>query len=439
VGCGQDGRFRPSLSLARDRLSAAALAGWVACLVCAIPALAEWRLTPEVRVTSGSETDLIIDPGVTGAMVPGGSFIELSPTFSARGWAGRAGFLNFGTFATLQRFLNDDRRQLYAQTLWGDLYQRFGKALRGRLSVAADYFDDSDRPDVRRFNEGVEAGLALVPRGWNVEIWTGANGRQYPNLTTIESMNRSVTYTETDWSGGVTLRAAPSGPLTVRGGGILRATWARDPFYDSRSWTVTGSADLRLMSSAFLTLSGSYQDRTFTDRSTADDRDKYWQLGAGLRFPVTGGLMVSVRYGYSMYTWPDGTDQDSRRLAVGLSYAWGPRGSESPPPRINLGPIIHERGSPIQQPGDAGTIRLRVEAADAGSVSVSGDFNGWDPVPLRSAGDGWWEIDLRLDPGSYEYAYVIDGVLITPPEAPITVDDGFGGRNGVLEVLPDGL
>jgi 1,4-alpha-glucan branching enzyme len=74
-------------------------------------------------------------------------------------------------------------------------------------------------------------------------------------------------------------------------------------------------------------------------------------------------------------------------------------------------------------------------------VAVAGSFNEWNPetAQLHSTKDGWWEIRIDLIPGVYEYAYLVDGVWTTPPEAKITVEDGFGGNNGILEVLPSGL
>lgn len=413
----------------------AAVLGFAAWLLSASLARADWRVVPEVRVAGGDETDILVDPAVTGAIVPGGAFVEITPAISLRTWADGEALLSFGTFATLQRFLNDDNRLLYAQTVWGDLYQTFGESLRGRLSAVVDYFDDSERETVRRFNEGLEAGLSVVGARWNAELWAGANARQYPNLTTIENMRTKVTYTETAWSGGATLRAAPAGRIALTGVGSVQSTSARDPFYDSQSWTATGSADTRLVSSLFLTLSGSYQDRTFTERLPGEDHDTYWQVGAGLRYRVAEGWMASVRYGYSLYTWPDGTEDDSQRLAVGLAYAWGRR-EVPPPPRAKLTQVGGESGAAVQRPGEAGTVRLRVQAPGARIVTVAGSFNGWEAAPLKPAGGGWWEIDVALDPGSYEYVYVIDGVATTPPEAAVTVDDGFGGRNGLLEVLP---
>jgi hypothetical protein len=439
------GRGRPWPPPARGTSAHSALAAirfavsvsLILCAAFAAPAMAQWRVVPEVRLTGGDETDLVVDPGVTRTVVPGGTFMELAPTLTARRGLGRGGLLNVGTFATLQRFLNDDGRQLYAQTIWGDLYQSLSDGLRARFSVAADYFDDSERETVRRFNEGAEAGLAWAHSRWSTEIWGGASARQYPNLTTVLSPSRSQRYTETAWSGGTTLRASPFERLAIRGGGIFQTTSARDPYYDSRSWTLTAGADARLVSTAVLTLSGSYQEREFTDRPAGLDSDTYWQVGAGLRYVVAGAWTASVRYGYSVYTWPDGSEEDSQRLAVGVHYAWGRRDAP-PPPRVDVALLSRESGGSVQRPSPSGTVRLRVHAQDAGAVAVAGDFNGWDPLSgaMRRAADGWWEIDIELATGSYEYVYIIDGVWTTPPEAQLTADDGYGGRNGVLEILP---
>ena len=83
---------------------------------------------------------------------------------------------------------------------------------------------------------------------------------------------------------------------------------------------------------------------------------------------------------------------------------------------------------------------VTVHAPDASNVSVVGTFNGWNgaATPLAKSADGWWEARVTLEPGTYEFAYIIDGKCATPPEAIVTVEDGFGGRNGILEVLPPG-
>jgi 1,4-alpha-glucan branching enzyme len=83
---------------------------------------------------------------------------------------------------------------------------------------------------------------------------------------------------------------------------------------------------------------------------------------------------------------------------------------------------------------------FRLRAPEAGAVSLVADFNGWDPAanPLSGGGDGWWEGRISMPEGSFQYAYWVDGNLVTPPEADVTVDDGFGGQNGMLYVAPIG-
>jgi hypothetical protein len=73
---------------------------------------------------------------------------------------------------------------------------------------------------------------------------------------------------------------------------------------------------------------------------------------------------------------------------------------------------------------------------DVQRVSVAGSFNGWDPtsVPMHLEGSVW-SVVLVLPPGTYEYMFVEDGSRwVTDPLAPMTRDDGFGGRNAVLDL-----
>ena len=169
--------------------------GLLSLFAVATSAAAQWRIVPELRVSGGEESDMVIDPGVTRTVVPGGAFLEASPAIAARRWVRRGGLLDLGTFATIQQFLNDDGRLIYAQTAWGDLFQSIGDDFRGRLSLAADFFDDSQRDTVRRFGEGVEAGLALVRPAWNLELWGGVAGRQYPRFDVLDAGGETAMYT----------------------------------------------------------------------------------------------------------------------------------------------------------------------------------------------------------------------------------------------------
>ena len=84
-------------------------------------------------------------------------------------------------------------------------------------------------------------------------------------------------------------------------------------------------------------------------------------------------------------------------------------------------------------------VRLVVVLPDAGTVEVAGDFNGWDPTrtPLTPVAGGAWTVTLPLQPGRYEYMFVVNGQQwVADPFAVEQNDDGFGSQNAVLDVRP---
>lgn len=85
-------------------------------------------------------------------------------------------------------------------------------------------------------------------------------------------------------------------------------------------------------------------------------------------------------------------------------------------------------------------VQLFLEAPSASSVAIAGDFNSWAPLELEDAdGDGVWSARLAVNPGVYEYMFVLDGSRwVTDPHAERYSDDGFGNRNAVLAILPKG-
>ncbi len=81
---------------------------------------------------------------------------------------------------------------------------------------------------------------------------------------------------------------------------------------------------------------------------------------------------------------------------------------------------------------------LRLADQQAHTVAIAGDFNGWNPQSnlLEDVeGDGIWTGTLKLEPGRYEYMFVIDGEKWLPdPNAFRYVKDGFGNKNAILEI-----
>jgi hypothetical protein len=76
-------------------------------------------------------------------------------------------------------------------------------------------------------------------------------------------------------------------------------------------------------------------------------------------------------------------------------------------------------------------------APTATRVAVVGDFNGWDVVatPLfRVASGAVWTVDVRMPPGRYGYAFVVDGrQWVADPTAPLA-PDAFGTPTSVIIV-----
>jgi len=81
---------------------------------------------------------------------------------------------------------------------------------------------------------------------------------------------------------------------------------------------------------------------------------------------------------------------------------------------------------------------LRISDSKAHTVAIAGDFNGWNPqVNLLEdlEGDGIWTGTLKLEPGRYEYMFVLDEEKWFPdPNALRYVKDGFGNKNAILEI-----
>jgi 1,4-alpha-glucan branching enzyme len=83
------------------------------------------------------------------------------------------------------------------------------------------------------------------------------------------------------------------------------------------------------------------------------------------------------------------------------------------------------------------TISFRLNAPEARSVAIAGDFNNWssDTRQLRRRKDGVWWVVLRLPPGVYQYKFVLDGShWQEDPANPNRVSNQQGTLNSVCEV-----
>lgn len=81
-------------------------------------------------------------------------------------------------------------------------------------------------------------------------------------------------------------------------------------------------------------------------------------------------------------------------------------------------------------------VTFSVEAKEATSAAVIGDFNGWNPANgiLSKLKTGTFKntFDLPKD-ACYEFKYVIDGAYVNEPESDSFIFNEFAGtENGVL-------
>ena len=128
--------------------------------------------------------------------------------------------------------------------------------------------------------------------------------------------------------------------------------------------------------------------------------------------PMTGSLLAAGLVGIGV-------------LAGALTFSRGGR-----PPAEQVPPVA------VRPPASDTVVKFFVAAPNAGKVSVVGDFNDWDETRspmVRADKNGLWSVTMPLSVGRHTYAYVVDGIWIADPNAPMT-GDGFGQMNSVKVV-----
>jgi hypothetical protein len=120
--------------------------------------------------------------------------------------------------------------------------------------------------------------------------------------------------------------------------------------------------------------------------------------------------------------------QRSRRTASRRKLAWGMLGLAAA-----LAAFAILRGS---QPGANG-VQFAIEAPGAARVNLVGDFNNWDPTatPLSRRSDGQWETIVSLEPGRYQFTFVVDGTQWMPAPGLPAASDDFGRPSSVITVV----
>ncbi len=398
-------------------------------------ARAAWTSYPWLTLSGGYENSRFSDPALDRRAVPGGALAGIMPGVRVSGSLGGRARVDLSGQLGYERFGNTDGRAVLGAVLQVDLRVPLGGGWFWRSGLAGSRYTDSAYETEDRVGGGLETALGFGGARASLELIGGAEARRYEHLVTVDDAGRPGTYAESGLNLGLAglARMGEGALLTAR---VLRQrTEARDPLYDSDSWLAQASARAGIGLDVFLTVSALGQVRTFRSRASPGDDDAYWQVGAGLDRALTREVRLIARYAYARLTDPTDATEDLHRATLALTWGLGPAargggGLDLSLPGGLIAPAVRENDARL----------FRCHATQAREVSLVGDFNGWNPEshPLEPAGDGWWQLEVRLPAGSHLYAYVVDGVTVAPADAEVLVDDGFGGRNGLVRVEPGG-
>jgi 1,4-alpha-glucan branching enzyme len=81
-------------------------------------------------------------------------------------------------------------------------------------------------------------------------------------------------------------------------------------------------------------------------------------------------------------------------------------------------------------------INFICHAPQAKTVSLVGDFNGWNPAAhhMKQMPDRSWLLNVELKHGHHRYAFLVDGVLTLDPHAQGVTRNDKGERVSLVPV-----
>jgi hypothetical protein len=90
----------------------------------------------------------------------------------------------------------------------------------------------------------------------------------------------------------------------------------------------------------------------------------------------------------------------------------------------------------LRRPSET-SVTFAITAPSVRSIALVGDFTDWrsDRVQLKRTGGGLWEATVRLHPGQYRFAYLVDHDQWRADSRAATAPDDFGRPTSVLTVV----
>jgi hypothetical protein len=394
-----------------------------AVVVVAATARADPRLSlaPALSVAAGYDDNLFLDPSLTRATPPrADAVIDIRPSLLARLVAGGHALALDADYVERATPSNGELRDLWLRLDWSTpLWHRLRLVIGGLYEhYEATQFADNTFD----LGGGEVAGRLVLERAW-LEASVRVDGRAYSDLARNGQLDIETWATAT---AHLRLHRLLGGELSYR-------------FLHVDSNAPTAALDrhradllLRLRPTAWLTAIAGYA--LWAQRLPhgapppaagvpGDVRDDLVHaVGLSLTVRPRRWLELFARYDLIVST----SDASNGRYLLnqalaGVSVGWEFAHEPAPPPPLL--PSLRGR-----------VVTFRARAQPGASVAVVGDWNGWLPAPLLPVGGDRFEGAYELPPGRHAFALSIDGVVTTPPVAPAFVDDGFGGKNAVVDV-----
>jgi len=133
----------------------------------------------------------------------------------------------------------------------------------------------------------------------------------------------------------------------------------------------------------------------------------------------------------------DGYGGKNSVVVVGAGTAGGGAAPAAPAPAAPAAPAPAAPAGAGKAPAQTAEGVVFTFAGGANAVNLAGDFNAWSTTadPMTKQADGTWTLTKKLEPGSYEYKFVINGTTWKQDEAnPESKSDPYGGKNSVVTV-----
>jgi len=178
-----------------------------------------------------------------------------------------------------------------------------------------------------------------------------------------------------------------------------------------------------------------YDGRTRYARQTLGDiRELFKELCFDSVIRLNVKLREAARAGLPISLYAPSANGALDYASVALELA------ASPPDQLGQRPPSLEEEKLEVAAGPPREVVVRFKDSSAGDVRIAGDFNGWVPdrgVRSLIASEGQervWTKVLTLEPGTYQYRYVVDGEWREDPGNPQSAPGPTGQPNSILQV-----